>query len=245
MAPRPTPPLPPLLLPVPVVVELDQIAETLANAFLNCASCFGSQLLWQPVALAASCFGSQLLWQPVVSAACCFGSWLWQLALAACCFGSWLWQLVALAAGCFGNWLLWQLQLTFVSAVKIGLDAVRYSQYAPKVNHQKESKGILTEARQGQMLAVTQKLQQLLQASLNTKSWRGSELPTGVENFSAAWHEQGHELPSAAEQYLNEIPRASANFRNPDSIHCLKSILESNSILSANLNIIHLALYSA
>jgi len=35
MAPRPTPPLPPLLLLVPVVVELDQIAKMLANAFLN------------------------------------------------------------------------------------------------------------------------------------------------------------------------------------------------------------------
>ncbi|KAF8263490.1 hypothetical protein EI94DRAFT_1703958 [Lactarius quietus] len=217
MAPRPTPPLPPLLLPVPVVVELDQIAEMLANAFLN--------------------------------------------------------------------------------HVPIGWDAVHYSQYAPKVNHQKESKGtcntkaslekrypprsdlaaninlsspcvivdihgvilawhlpcILTEARQGQMLAVTQKLRQLLQASLNTKSWHGkkhkfqvgSELPTGVENFSAAWHEQGHELPSAAEQHSNEIPRASVNFRNPDSIHCLESMSESNSILSAILSIIHPALYSA
>jgi hypothetical protein len=35
MAPRPTLPLPPLLLPVPVIVELDGIADMLADAYLN------------------------------------------------------------------------------------------------------------------------------------------------------------------------------------------------------------------
>jgi len=79
--------------------------------------------------------------------------------------------------------------------------------------------GILTEARQvntsylsdlisvsnkfqGQMLAATEKLRQILQVSVKSKSWRsskenfqvGSELPTGVMDFVAAWFEQGHQV---------------------------------------------------
>ena len=79
--------------------------------------------------------------------------------------------------------------------------------------------GILTEARQvnifhllhlgsisnmfqGQMLAATQKLWQLLDCSVRNQSWcdqadsfqAGAKLPTGVVNFLAVWFKQGHEV---------------------------------------------------
>ena len=88
--------------------------------------------------------------------------------------------------------------------------------------------GILTEARQvnifhllhlgsisnmfqGQMLAATQKLWQLLDCSVRNQSWcnqansfqAGAELPTGVVNFSAVWFEQGHEV--SCQMLLNSI----------------------------------------
>ncbi|KAF8267260.1 hypothetical protein EI94DRAFT_1701155 [Lactarius quietus] len=150
MAPRLTLPLPPLLLPVPVIVELDHISAMLADAFLNC------------------------------------------------------------------------------------------------------NLGSVSNKFQGQMLAATEKLCQILQVSAKSKSWHsskenfqvGSELPTGVTDFAAAWCEQGHQL-IAAKQYTDKPPRASTNFRNADAIHWLESISETNSILSTILAVIHPALYLA
>ncbi|KAH9037002.1 hypothetical protein EDB85DRAFT_1861756 [Lactarius pseudohatsudake] len=106
--------------------------------------------------------------------------------------------------------------------------------------------GILTDSRQSEMMAATQKLHSLLEKRPRSTSWRldpeyfpsGLEGLQGLVNFSPAWFQQGHER-------VQEFPQVSASLKTPAALEWLDRATESNSIMSAILAVIHPELYDA
>ncbi|KAH9016575.1 hypothetical protein EDB84DRAFT_1256888, partial [Lactarius hengduanensis] len=106
--------------------------------------------------------------------------------------------------------------------------------------------GILTNSRQSEMMAATQKLHPLLEKRPRSTSWRagpeyfpsGLEGLQGVADFSPAWFQQAHEM-------VQEFPQVSVSLRKPAALDWLDHATESNSIMSAILAVIHLELYDA
>ncbi|KAH9012162.1 hypothetical protein EDB85DRAFT_2159236 [Lactarius pseudohatsudake] len=106
--------------------------------------------------------------------------------------------------------------------------------------------GILSDSRQSEMMAATEKLHPLLEKRPKGTSWRldpgyfpsGLEGLQGLVNFSPAWFQQAHET-------VQEFPQVSTSLKNPAALDWLDHATESNSIMSAILAVIHPELYDA
>ncbi|KAH9012488.1 hypothetical protein EDB85DRAFT_1900316 [Lactarius pseudohatsudake] len=111
--------------------------------------------------------------------------------------------------------------------------------------------GILTDSRQSEMMAATQKLHSLLEKCPRSTSWcldpeyfpSGLEGLQGLVNFSPAWFQQGHELISV--ERVQEFPQVSVSLKMLAALEWLDRATESNSIMSAILAVIHPELYDA
>ncbi|KAH9020902.1 hypothetical protein EDB85DRAFT_2152751 [Lactarius pseudohatsudake] len=106
--------------------------------------------------------------------------------------------------------------------------------------------GILSDSRQSEMMAATEKLHPLLEKHPKGTSWRldpgyfpsGLEGLQGLVNFLPAWFQQAHET-------VQEFPQVSTSLKKPAALDWLDHATESNSIMSTILAVIHLELYDA